>query len=470
MNIRSAKRIISLAAALACMATSGLPAAADSSAHEPITMVIAYQSGDEFLSLLHEKYPEIDLQFVAYNGTNTTEFLNEMLAADEMTDIYMKTYYSPQREDLSDRLLDLSGYAFTDKYAQARIREISDEGAIYLLPFFTRCIGITYNATLLEENGWTLPTSFKELEELAPKVKEAGYNLCLNQIQYPGYGFQYLCNIADTGYLSTLSGRKWQADFLSGKVSLSGSQEMLDCMAMLQRWRDVGMLNGDGDPYDDEKTRERMAQGDTLFMLGSSNGIADADSEYTFKLMPYLSENGDQNTYVLQTARYYGLNKKLGEAGNEQKLEDALHVLDVFSTQEGMNALMGRDRQNSSLLPLKDYEISEDNYYYNIKDEIDSRLYRAHALFGLGKRARGRWQPHVFVHAGRKHAGLCNSRIRRGAGGHSQRLTEDIYHHNGENRPGGLRPAGGNLLWRGDRRGSGAGIAQPIYRRRAGRA
>ena len=96
MNIRSAKRIISLAAALACMATSGLPAAADSSAHEPITMVIAYQSGDEFLSLLHEKYPEIDLQFVAYNGTNTTEFLNEMLAADEMTDIYTKTYYSPQ--------------------------------------------------------------------------------------------------------------------------------------------------------------------------------------------------------------------------------------------------------------------------------------------------------------------------------------------------------------------------------------
>ena len=65
------------------------------------------------------------------------------------------------------------------------------------------------------------------------------------------------------------------------------------------------------------------------------------------------------------------LNKKLGEAGNEQKLEDALHVLDVFSTQEGMNALMGRDRQNSSLLPLKDYEISEDNDDDNIKDEID---------------------------------------------------------------------------------------------------
>ena len=111
MNIRSAKRIISLPKSLAVRtAASGLPvAAADSSAHEPITMLIAYQSGDEFLSLLHEKYPEIDLQFVAYNGTNTTEFLSEILAAGEMDRYGAKTHYSPpQQEDLSDRLLDLS--------------------------------------------------------------------------------------------------------------------------------------------------------------------------------------------------------------------------------------------------------------------------------------------------------------------------------------------------------------------------
>ena len=97
-----------------------------------------------------------------------------------------------------------------------------------MLPSFYTCFGITYNKTILDENGWTLPTSLEELEELAPKVEEAGYKLCLNQVQYPGSGFQYLCNIADTGYLSTLDGRKWQEDFLSGKTTLADSKEMME--------------------------------------------------------------------------------------------------------------------------------------------------------------------------------------------------------------------------------------------------
>ena len=88
--------------------------------------------------------------------------------------------------------------------------------------------------------------------------------------------------------------------------------------------------------------------------------------------MPYLSEKGDQNTYILQTTRFYGLNKKLGEKENAQKLEDAVHVLEVLSTVEGTKLLMGESRIKSSLLPLKDYQIPEDNYYDSIKDEIDN--------------------------------------------------------------------------------------------------
>lgn len=68
-----------------------------------------------------------------------------------------------------------------------------------MIPTYYDCIGITYNKTLLEKNGWTLPKSFKEL---APQVEAAGYQLAIDQIQYPDYGFQYLCNILDTEYLN----------------------------------------------------------------------------------------------------------------------------------------------------------------------------------------------------------------------------------------------------------------------------
>ena len=340
--------------------------------HEPITMAYAYQSASAFLALVHEKYPEVNLVMEPYSGGNTTQYITEAFEYGELPDIVMRSYYSPSSDDVSDLMLDMSGYAFSDNYSPARIKEVSDNGAIYFLPQYYSCLGITYNKTLLEENGWELPTSFKELEELAPKVIAAGYNLCLNQTQYPGYGFQYLCNISDTGFLSTLEGRKWQAAYLDGTSNVSSSEEMLECLEIFKKWRDIGILNGDGDPLNDNNTRDIMAKGNTLFMIGSSNGIVGND-ELTdeFSIMPYLSMDGDQNTYVMTVDRYYGINKKLSEEGNEQKLEDALKVMEVLSTQEGMRALMGESRYKSSLLPLKDYEVPEDNYYVSVKDDIE---------------------------------------------------------------------------------------------------
>ena len=46
-----------------------------------------------------------------------------------MPDIYCSTYYIPGREEVSDRLIDMSGYAFTDNYAEARLREVTNDGA-----------------------------------------------------------------------------------------------------------------------------------------------------------------------------------------------------------------------------------------------------------------------------------------------------------------------------------------------------
>ena len=90
---------------------------------------------------------------------------------------------------------------------ESRLQDVFDNGAIYLLPSTYNCYGITYNKTLLKKYGWELPQSFAELEELAAKAKKAEVDLCLPQIQYPGYGFQYLCNIADADFLGTLDGR-----------------------------------------------------------------------------------------------------------------------------------------------------------------------------------------------------------------------------------------------------------------------
>lgn len=88
--------------------------------------------------------------------------------------------------------------------------------------------------------------------------------------------------------------------------------------------------------------------------------------------MPFLSEDGTRNTFVLNVNRYIGLNKHLEEAGSEQKLEDALHVMEVLSTVEGMESLEPA-QTDSRLLPLKGWTIDEENSYYaDVMDDLNS--------------------------------------------------------------------------------------------------
>ncbi len=342
--------------------------------HEALTICNPFRDVNAFIEVVHKYYPEINFEVLPYSGSNGTAYMQGQLRSGELPDIYMTSVYVPGQFDSADKLIDLSGYDFTDNYVQARLREsATDDGAVYMLPNFFNAIGITYNKKLLQENGWELPTSLKEMEELAPKVREAGYTFCLNQLQYPGYGFQYLCNILDTGFLNTMEGRQWQEAFVNGEATFAGTPEMVENLQMLQRWRDLGLLNNDQTFENDAAVAFEMAKGNTLFMLGSTNDFSNYDADPNdFGLMPYLSENGEQNIFMLSIGRYVGLSKKLEAPGNEQKLEDALHVMEILSTSEGMDA-MNKPLPMTSLSPLKDAPVVEGTYYSEqVLDQINA--------------------------------------------------------------------------------------------------
>lgn len=354
-----------------CTAKDFLSEMSSNNVHEAITIQSSFRNMSAFIDAVHERYPEINLEVIPYSGANYTAYVKAQIAAGDMPDIYCTTYYTPGHDDVSDRLIDMSGYAFTDCYAEARLRDVTDDGAIYMLPMYYNCIGITYNKTLLEKHGWKLPDSLRELEKLAPKVRKAGCQLALDQVQFPEYGFQYFCNIMSTNYLNTPDGRKWQERFLDGDTTMAGTQELVKNMEILEKWRKIGMLNGSGNSKSDEETRRKMAEGNTLFMLGSSNLFKDEETEDEFGLMPYLSEDGTQNAFIMNVSRYIGLNKHLKDKGNEQKLEDALHVMEVLSTVKGMKAL-NQSYANTSLLPLKDYVVESEGYYADIEDKLNA--------------------------------------------------------------------------------------------------
>lgn len=369
---RSFLQVVGLLAATAALTACGgkTETVKKDDTHEAITFMAPYMEEEAFIEQVHSVYPEVNIEIVPYSGDNTTTCLQNMFEANDLPDICTLAVYDPMTDHVSDKLLDLSGYDFTDNYVESRLQDVSDNGAIYLLPSSYNCYGITYNKTLLREHGWELPNSFAELEALAAEAKEAGVDLCLPQIQYPGYGFQYLCNIADADFLGTLDGKLWQKDYLSGEANVSNTPGMMQAMAYVQKWKDIGMLNDSGDALDDNVTRQRMTEGNTLFLIGGTNGIVESDDNADkFGLMPYLSEDGTQNVFVLKVNRFYGLNKKLEQ--NPQKLEDALKVMRVLSTVEGSSALIPAKTLKCSLLPFKDAK-ADDTYYADVADVLNA--------------------------------------------------------------------------------------------------
>lgn len=378
------KRILSLVLVAVCVLSllSGCSGKTEASAvqsssvassdHPVITMNAPYRNMSSFYNLVHEKYPDINLEIIPYNGQNTSAYMRDMRVSGQLPDIYFSTYYTPGRMDDAGDFLDLSSYDFTEAYTQSRLREVTVDGGIYMLPMGYNCLGITYNKTLLERNGWTLPTNLDELEALKEKVENAGYTFSRCQLQYPGYGFQYLCNIANTGFLSTVDGLLWQEKFLNGEANVEDTPEMMETLQLLNRWRDIGMLNGDGTPDEDAETKQYVAEGNTLFLVGNSNDLlSTTESGDTYRLMPYLSENGKKNVFMLNVSRYVGLNHELGEEGNEQKLKDALCVMEVLSTVEGMDSLEP-SQTNARLLPLKEWKPDENSYYVDVMDDLNA--------------------------------------------------------------------------------------------------
>ena len=126
-------------------------------AHEAVTFMAPYKEIEAFIEQVHSVYPEVNIEVVPYSGDNTTTCLQNMFAAGDLPDVCTLTYYDPRIDLVSDKLLDLSGYDFTDNYVESRLQDVFDNGAIYLLPSTYNCYGITYNKTLLKKYGWPAP-------------------------------------------------------------------------------------------------------------------------------------------------------------------------------------------------------------------------------------------------------------------------------------------------------------------------
>lgn len=335
--------------------------------HEALTIYTCNMNYQEFIDALHEQYPEINIEFIQYEGYNMSGLIREQFETGMLPDIINATYI--QSPELQKKyLLNLSSYDFVNNYSDNLLNFVNVDGSVYMLPSNYKVIGIYYNKTIMGKYGWELPKTFEELLELVPLIEAEGLKPVATVMTLPGYPFHDFFGLGNTFYFNTLEGARWKEDFLTGKADAAGNVEPV--LEYFQKWIDAGLI----DPSDiynyDTETQFQKGEAVFEFSLGSPSSMDFDDvGHMEYGIMPWLPEEGGEPMLINNVSRYYALNKKLGEPGNEQKLEDALHFMEFLSTAEGQRLL---NSSNDFISPLETSEISEDSMSYEVKELINS--------------------------------------------------------------------------------------------------
>lgn len=339
--------------------------------HPVITMTTRSTSDySDFIEALHEEYPEINIEPISYKGANTTEYSNVQLKAHDVSDIFVVSY-PPVEELQKENLLDLSGEDFISEINLKTVSDLTVDGAVYLLPTRMSLFGAYYNKTLFEKHGWEVPNSLEELEAMIPEIEAAGVKLSECNTQYMGATFSYFFDTNAPEYFTELDGISWMSKYLSGEATAKGNLE--ECMEKFQHLIDIGLLNVGDTPTSDADTVARFKEGNTAFLISNSaltftqNEDGSGDE---YAIMPYLSDDGSNNTIITNMGMYIGVSKDV--ANDEAKYNDVMKVMEFVASPKGQETLINN---TNTVSPLKGDSVEEDSPLYEMSKLVDDGKY-----------------------------------------------------------------------------------------------
>jgi len=346
---------------LVCMLFSGCSRAKDAGTEDDgntLTITLGVRNNlEHFIEGIQAQFPDIHFVIEPTFCANPTESLRQMLLNDETSDIF---YFSQklENEDAPEHLLDLSSYDFIHNFDRAILNSYTIDGRIYQIPgpVVLRCMA--YNKTLFEEHGWKKPENHAELVALCRQIRAETDDITPIAMSFGnvGYPFTFVTTLSQAGFLGTPDGEAWEQEFRAGNASIAeGWGEGLEMVAELI---DAKAFNPE--PYigvwDAEACQMEFAQGKAaMFALwGGQESILNMaeQSEYEYAFFPFYGMEDGENVIGALSSFAWGLPKRLAEPGNEEKLENALRVMEWFATPEGQELMKAvvRDQQGNEVL------------------------------------------------------------------------------------------------------------------------
>jgi raffinose/stachyose/melibiose transport system substrate-binding protein len=166
------------------------PAAAEPAAEgEKITLrwanifsADAQEQWQPVIDAFKAEHPNIDISIESTAGSGAAiypDVLKTAMASGSPPDLFFMWGGSIAQPFIdAGQVMDLASYyekyGWSDKFAPWVIDRITSDGKLYGVPYHARGMGFWYRKDIFEQNGWAIPTTFAEQEELCAKMKDAG--------------------------------------------------------------------------------------------------------------------------------------------------------------------------------------------------------------------------------------------------------------------------------------------------------
>ncbi len=340
---------------LFCMVISlatGLTACAPEEKEDPNTLTITIRSDQyvEFFEAMVAEFPDINFEIDYYEGEDPSDFLSSLVKSGEGGDLLFNTLFTTQPE-YTKNMLDLSGYSFIGNIRDEVLDMVRVEDKVYFVPspMDIRCV--IYNKTMFEEYGWAVPNNLEEMIALVKQIRTdaPGITPIGMSSKSQAYGFTTITTFAQTGFLSTPAGYSWEQEFFAGNASFE--EGMKDGLTITEMFIDA-------DAFDPEKYTASSSvdtnfvnrecamifewSGMKKFMAASTaEGVTDE-----FGFLPFYGLNGEK-LLAHGLGASLAINSKLGEAGNEEKLANAIRVLEWYISPEAQELIKSNETQLS---------------------------------------------------------------------------------------------------------------------------
>lgn len=354
MNKRVWGRALAAAAAgaisLSALAACSTPAADTDSGKTEISMMY-FSPLPDFEALVEAEYPDIDL-IVEQNTSATLDNESERrLKNGHGSDIIMTTLPGGIVKDYT---MDISAEEFILNYSSAINKDLLIDGRTHYVPLPGQYYGYIVNETLINELGFELPQSNEEIYNILEAAKAAGKGVGVNgdSIGFYNIGENYLANLMFGSFvpdfLSTPDGIIWLSDLQQGKAKFSGTMEgamdfILHCTE--EGYFDSGTVLSTSSVTISDRNAvhvdERLLQRTMVLIYGDTEIYRKLVNDSTgdkFTMLPFLSSSDRPGWLISIGNGYLALNNEL--KSDEKKLDAALRVLSLLSTEEGQRVWM----------------------------------------------------------------------------------------------------------------------------------